>query len=225
MEEKLNNIGEMIGTAVDKSKKLKEGILKSEWEKIVGRLVNDSQPEYIKDGILTIVVKSPFFVHHFFGKKEEYIEKINKYFGKDVITDINVRSGEIDKERELYLNRENSEDETSKKEGLKSEQIKNKEQEKIEPEKKEDKSESFDMSEAGIIKKLSQLREMAQERERYLLSQGYRKCVVCGVIFEPTEDNEICKMCETAKKDREMKKNKEIQEFEEFEEDIEEGEE
>lgn len=224
MEEKLNNIGEMIGTAVDKSKKLKEGILKSEWEKIVGKLVNESQPEYIRNGVLTIIVNEPFFVHYFFGKKDEYIKKINNYFGKIVVTDINVRSGKIDEDREAYLNKENLETEITRKEEKKATDVESKEQKKVVTEKKEDKFEAFDMSEAGILKKLNQLMEMAQEREKYLLSQGYIKCKSCGLIFEPTEDKEICKMCETAKKDRELKKIKEIQEAEE-EEDIEEGEE
>ena len=187
MDEKLNNVGEMIDTAIDKSKKLKEGILKSEWEKIVGRLVNDSQPEYIKDGVLTIIVESPLFVHHFTGKKEHYIKEINKYFGKNIINDINIKNGKLNKDREIYLNKQE-------------------EQEEIKVEKEE--IEPLTITATGITKKISKLQEMAEEREKYLLSKGYKKCKGCGVIFEPIENEEFCMVCITAKINREKARAK-----------------
>ena len=187
MDEKLNNVGEMIDTAIDKSKKLKEGILKSEWEKIVGRLVNDSQPEYIKDGVLTIIVESPLFVHHFTGKKEHYIKEINKYFGKNIINDINIKNGKLNKDREIYLNKQEEKEEVKV------------EKEEIEP---------LTITATGIAKKISKLQEMAEERERYLLSKGYKKCKGCGVIFEPIENEEFCMVCITAKINREKARAK-----------------
>lgn len=187
MDEKLNNVGEMIDTAIDKSKKLKEGILKSEWEKIVGRLVNDSQPEYIKDGVLTIIVESPLFVHHFTGKKEHYIKEINKYFGKNIINDINIKNGKLNKDREIYLNKQEEKEEIKV------------EKEEIEP---------LTITATGIAKKISKLQEMAEERERYLLSKGYKKCKGCGVIFEPIENEEFCMVCITAKINREKARAK-----------------
>lgn len=187
MDEKLNNVGEMIDTAIDKSKKLKEGILKSEWEKIVGRLVNDSQPEYIKDGVLTIIVESPLFVHHFTGKKEHYIKEINNYFGKNIINDINIKNGKLNKDREIYLNKQE-------------------EQEEIKVEKEE--IEPLTITATGIAKKISKLQEMAEEREKYLLSKGYKKCKGCGVIFEPIENEEFCMVCITAKINREKARAK-----------------
>lgn len=187
MDEKLNNVGEMIDTAIDKSKKLKEGILKSEWEKIVGRLVNDSQPEYIKDGVLTIIVESPLFVHHFTGKKEHYIKEINKYFGKNIINDINIKNGKLNKDREIYLNKQEEKEEIKV------------EKEEIEP---------LTITATGIAKKISKLQEMAEEREKYLLSKGYKKCKGCGVIFEPIENEEFCMVCITAKINREKARAK-----------------
>ena len=187
MDEKLNNVGEMIDTAIDKSKKLKEGILKSEWEKIVGRLVNDSQPEYIKDGVLTIIVESPLFVHHFTGKKEHYIKEINKYFGKNIINDINIKNGKLNKDREIYLNKQEEKEEVKV------------EKEEIEP---------LTITATGIAKKINKLQEMAEERERYLLSKGYKKCKGCGVIFEPIENEEFCMVCITAKINREKARAK-----------------
>ena len=187
MDEKLNNVGEMIDTAIDKSKKLKEGIFKSEWEKIVGRLVNDSQPEYIKDGVLTIIVESPLFVHHFTGKKEHYIKEINKYFGKNIINDINIKNGKLNKDREIYLNKQEEKEEIKV------------EKEEIEP---------LTITATGIAKKISKLQEMAEEREKYLLSKGYKKCKGCGVIFEPIENEEFCMVCITAKINREKARAK-----------------
>lgn len=186
MDEKLNNVGEMIETAIDKSKRLKEGILRSDWEKIVGRLVNESQPEYIKDGVLTIVVESPLFVHHFTGKKEHYIKEINKYFGKNIVNDINIKNGKLNKDRDIYLNKEKEQEEEVQKEEL----------------------ESLEVTATGIAKKLNQLQKMAEEREKYLLSKGYIKCKGCGVIFEPVENEEFCMVCITAKINREKAKAK-----------------
>lgn len=188
MDEKLSNVGEMIDTAIDKSKRLKEGILKSDWEKIVGRLVNESQPEYIKDGVLTIVVESPLFVHHFTGKKEHYIKEINNYFGKNIINDINIRNGKLNKDRDVYLNKVEEQ-----------------------PEETQEEKEELELLEAtatGIAKKIGKLQKMAEEREKYLLSKGCKKCKGCGVIFEPIENEDFCMVCITAKINREKAKAK-----------------
>lgn len=184
---KISNVGEMVTKAITNSKPLKEGILKAEWEKIVGKFVDNSQPEYIKDGILTITVEGHAFMHHFMGKKDEYIEKINSYFGSELVRDLDIRSGKIDENREEYLDREEEE------------------QPQLKRVEKKEKINAFDTSEVGIIREIAKLQELAREREEYLLAHGCKKCKGCGVIFEvtdPEEDVEFCKVCLTAKKDR-----------------------
>ena len=103
MTQKLNNISEMIDTAVGKSRRLKEGILKAEWEKIVGKICEKCQPDYIKDKILYIRAESTFFIHHLTLEKAKYIKTINNYFDEEVVKDIVIRTGKLDENREEYL--------------------------------------------------------------------------------------------------------------------------
>lgn len=243
IDKKLSNVGEMINIAVDNSKSLKEGILKAEWLEIVGRVGNESQPEYIKDGVLTITVESPIFIHHFIGKKKEYIEKINQYFNRDLVQDIDIRSGTLDEKRSEYLNRdvsyeneyedeektedyddndytkdddfeEDYESEFDKEVYKEDEFDKEFEAEKeaeddIDEEIPKPKSdvETFDLSPEGIAKRIKYLEELSKKREKFLISKGYKKCKGCGVVFEPTENEEFCKVCTTAKLDRKIKNN------------------
>lgn len=116
MAEKLNSVSDMIDSAVGKSRRLKEGILKAEWEKIVGKICNECQPDYIRDGILYISVKSTFFIHHLTMEKSKYIQKINEYFGESVVTDISIRTGKLNEKREEYLARESEEESEEKQE-------------------------------------------------------------------------------------------------------------
>ena len=97
MTQKLNNISEMIDTAVGKSRRLKEGILKAEWEKIVGKICEKCQPDYIKDKILYIRAESTFFIHHLTLEKAKYIKTINNYFDEEVVKDIVIRTGKLEK--------------------------------------------------------------------------------------------------------------------------------
>ena len=72
----------------------------------------------------------------------------------------------------------------------------------------------------GIMEKIEYLRKIAMEREEYLLSHGYRKCKVCGMLYEGEE--EFCKVCIDNGKAKEylkkIGKNIHSKEFEESEE-------
>ena len=92
----------MIDTAVGKSRRLKEGILKAEWEKIVGKICEKCQPDYIKDKILYIRAESTFFIHHLTLEKAKYIKTINNYFDEEVVKDIVIRTGNLVHEYHLH---------------------------------------------------------------------------------------------------------------------------
>lgn len=183
MAEKLNSVSNMIDTAVGKSRRLKEGILKAEWEKIVGKICNECQPDYIKDGILYISVKSPFFIHHLTMEKGKYIQKINEYFGENIVTDISVRTGKLNEKRDEYLAKENKEEIEEKQEThIKKEEVLS----DLENSNTEERN-------LGILEKIAYLQKIAKEREEYLLSHGYKKCKICGMLYEGEED--FCKVC------------------------------
>ena len=199
MEKKSDNalfsVGASVEAAIGKSKKLKEGVLKSHWPKIVGRLSNDSQPEYIKDETLFITVQTSIFVHHFATNKNKYIDIVNAYFKAPVINNIVARIGTLSENRDEYLEPEE--------EVLPQEE---KQEDKSEDELNSSVIRDMDMSNEGIIKKLDYLRKIATEREKYLLSHGYKKCKSCGMIFESSEGEEFCKVCIEEKKDRKFRR-------------------
>lgn len=182
MAQDLNNVSEMIDTAIDKSMRLKEGVLKAEWEKIVGKICEKCQPEYIKDGVLYIRVESPVFIHHLTFEKNKYIEKVNKYFCKKVIKDIVVKTGKLSEIMNEYLDREKEEVIIEKKAKLKEDEI----AEELE-------NVALDGNNIGIMQKITYLRELAIEREKYLLANGYKKCKVCGMLYEGEEN--FCRVC------------------------------
>ena len=183
MAEKLSNVSEMIDTAVGKSRRLKEGILKAEWEKIVGKICEKCQPDYIKEGVLYIRAESPLFIHHLTLEKSKYIERINSYFDEEVVRDIVVRTGNLDENRDEYLNRE-SEDE-----GIENPEPHIKKEEVLE----ELQSSDIQRRNLGIMEKIAYLQKIAKEREEYLLSHGYKKCKVCGMLYEGEEA--FCRVC------------------------------
>lgn len=171
MAEKLSNVSEMIDVAIGKSRKLKEGILKSEWENIVGKICEKCQPDYIKDGILYIRAEGNVFIHHLSLEKGKYIEKINSYFKEEIIRDIVIKTGKLDENREEYLVHE----------------------EKKEPEIENESILEKEHQNFNILEKVAYLQKIAMEREKYLLSQGFKKCKVCGMLFEGEED--FCRVC------------------------------
>lgn len=181
MTQRLSNVSEMIDTAVEKSRRLKEGILKAEWEKIVGKICERCQPDYIKEKVLYIRAESPIFIHHLTMEKNKYIKRINEYFEEVVVEDIVVKTGKLDENREEYLDRD-SEEETINQQQL----IKDEELDKL-------KSSDVEKRNLGIMEKIAYLRKIAMEREEYLLSHGYKKCKVCGMLYEGEE--EFCKVC------------------------------
>lgn len=183
MAEKLNSVSDMIDSAVGKSRRLKEGILKAEWEKIVGKICNECQPDYIRDGILYISVKSTFFIHHLTMEKSKYIQKINEYFGESVVTDISIRTGKLNEKREEYLARESEEESEEKQEThIKKEEVL-----------ADLENSNVEKRNLGILEKIAYLQKIAKEREEYLLSHGYKKCKICGMLYEGEED--FCKVC------------------------------
>lgn len=171
MAEKLSNVSEMIDVAVGKSRRLKEGILKADWEKIVGKICEKCQPDYIKDGILYIKAEGNVFIHHLTLEKTNYINKINSYFKENVIKDIIIKTGKLDENREEYLNYE------------------------VKKEKKEENTSILEKEQVNlnILEKIAYLQKIAIEREEYLLSQGFKKCKICGMLFEGEE--EFCRVC------------------------------
>lgn len=213
MEKKSDNelfsVGATVEAAIGKSRQLKEGVLKAEWPKIVGRLANDSQPEYIKNRVLLITVETPVFLHYFTMNRKKYVDIVNDYFKSEVITDISIRTGVLNENRDEYMNCEDEVEEIFFEKPQEESKISSDDEQDISGDKNENYSvvKDGDMSASGIFKKIEYLKKIATEREKYLLSHGYKKCRSCGMIFQSDDQSEeFCKVCIEEKKDREFKR-------------------
>lgn len=208
MVEKLHNISDMIDTAVHKSRRLKEGILKADWEKIVGKICEKCQPDFIKDDILYIRVESPVFIHHFTFEKNKYIKLINEYFNEIVIKDILVKTGKLDENRDEYLVK--SEDKISEIKKIEDNKIIMSDINNMKNDLNIPQNEEINFA---ILEKVTKLQKMAIERENYLLSNGYKKCPLCGRLYEGTE--KFCRVCIDSGEVKKYLKSKESFEGEE----------
>ena len=94
----IENIGRMIERAIEKSRKLKEGILKAQWKNITGKLSEKSQVLYIKENMLYIVVKSSSVLHFMEMNKKKYIDKVNEILNANIINDMSFRISKIKEE-------------------------------------------------------------------------------------------------------------------------------
>ena len=55
------NVSEAVEEAIVKSRKLKEGIIRGHWRDIVGKLSRKSEPLWIKEGILYVLVEDSIY--------------------------------------------------------------------------------------------------------------------------------------------------------------------
>lgn len=208
MVEKLHNVSDMIDTAVHKSRRLKEGILKADWEKIVGKICEKCQPDYIKNGTLYIKAEGNVYIHHLNLEKDKYIEKINEYFGEKIIKNIEIKSGKLDENREDYLVK--SEKDKVENPKLENEKTTISDIDTMKSELNISPNEEINFS---ILEKITKLQRMAIERENYLLSNGYKKCPLCGRLYEGTE--KFCRVCIDSGEVKKYLKSKESFEGEE----------
>lgn len=174
----IENIGRMIERAIEKSRKLKEGILKAQWKDITGKLSEKSQVLYIKENMLYIVVESSSVLHFMEMNKKKYIDKVNEILNANIINNMSFRISKI-KEEEIYNdvytdNNNLSEEEVS-----------------------EDKYLDIDLNEMNIFQKIEYLKKSAEKKEQRLLKAGYKKCPECGAYFKSPKD--MCKVCQDKK--------------------------
>ena len=174
----IENIGRMIERAIEKSRRLKEGILKAQWKNIAGKLSEKSQVLYIKENVLYTAVENSSVLHFMEMNKKKYIEKVNEILNADIINDMSFRISKI-KEEEIY------DDMYMDNNNLSEEKV------------SEDKYLNIDFNEMDISQKIEHLKKSAEKKEQRLLEAGYKKCPEFGAYFKGTED--MCKICRDKK--------------------------
>lgn len=71
------------------------------WERAVGPYnAARARPESIKNGRLTVLVKSPVWIDHYSYMKDDFLKKINQALGAPMVQEIVFRVGEMEEEPE-----------------------------------------------------------------------------------------------------------------------------
>ncbi len=165
------SVSEAVEEAVVKSRKLKEGIIRGHWFEIVGNLSTKSEPLWIKEDTLYILVEDSVYLHHMSMNKNKYLKKIEEILKKVYVKDMRFKVSKVNKGEEYSVSLENKEN----KENF---------------EKKEFISELKDLD---LEKKIEILKRKSQEREEALRKEGYKKCNFCGTMF--LGEGNLCKPC------------------------------
>lgn len=172
----LFSVSKEIKEAFSKSRRLREGLLKACWHKVVDRLAQKTVPLCIKDEVLFVGVEDSLYLHHMSMNKNKYILKVQEILKNNEIKDMRFKISEIkivdygeDLDRVL-------------------------EEEKLENSEKLDSK----MENLSLEEKVAYLMEKSKEREKEMLEKGYKKCSLCGRLYLGFEDR--CAICCTNKR-------------------------
>lgn len=164
----VKSVKEAIEVAIEKSKKLKEAILKANWNAVVGELSKKTRLVYVKDQIAYIIVDGPIFLQHMRMSKEDIIKKANKLLKVEYLIDLKFKVGRVDLDTFFLekLNEEEKEIEIN----LSKDEIK-------------DINASLSELNGDIREKLLKLKVESLKRDKYLRAKGYKRCKQCGSYF------------------------------------------
>ena len=162
------NVSEAVEEAIIKSRKLKEGIIRGRWRDIVEKLSKKSEPLWIKEGILYVLVEDSIYLHHMSMNKNKYLKRILEILKKDYVKDIRFKVSKVQNCDYVDF---------------------------IEKNPNEDKKEEFisELKDLSLEEKIDILKKKAKEREDALKLKGYKKCDICGMMFFGEGDS--CKPC------------------------------
>ena len=162
------NVSEAIEEAIIKSRKLKEGIIRGHWRDIVEKLSEKSEPLWIKDGTLYVLVEDSMYLHHMSMNKNKYLKRVCDILKKEYVKDIRFKISKIQNlDYSNYMSTE----------------IKDKKNEEF----------TSELKNLTLDEKIDVLKRKAKEREQVLISKGYKKCDICGMMFLGEE--KVCKPC------------------------------
>ncbi|MFK4785870.1 hypothetical protein [Fusobacterium sp. MFO224] len=164
---KITSVGEMIRKGIQKSKTLRESLLKAYWRDIVGNMEVKSEVIKIKEDQLFIKVEGSANLHFMKMKETTYLNNIEKLLNGKFIQKINFRLGKIN--------------------------LNNKIQKEFERMEEIEEITEIDYSNYSLEERIKMLEEMSKIREQYLLENGYKKCIQCGNLFLGKENK--CPKC------------------------------
>ena len=181
MSQGIHNVKDIVGDALKSSRLLKQGIIKGNWEQIVGKdLGRKTYVAGVKERVLYVNTENPVMLHQLSFVKGSMLEEVNKFLGMDYIKDIMFRVKKREVEDFFY-------DEV--------------EEERFEPNqiKLNSSYKDFIDDETSVIEnveirnRIKKIMELSKKKEKFLLDEGNKKCKNCGVIFSGS--GKICINC------------------------------
>ena len=92
MSQGIHNVKDIVGDALKSSRLLKQGIIKGNWEKIVGKdLGRKTYVAGVKDRVLYVNTENPVMLHQLSFMKGTMLEEVNKFLEMEYIKDIMFR--------------------------------------------------------------------------------------------------------------------------------------
>ena len=92
MSQGIHNVKDIVGDALKSSRLLKQGIIKGNWEQIVGKdLGRKTYVAGVKERVLYVNTENPVMLHQLSFVKWNMLEEVNKFLGIDYIKDIMFR--------------------------------------------------------------------------------------------------------------------------------------
>ncbi len=93
---KILSVKDLIDEALKKSRKLKEIYIKINWIEIVGNLEKKSFPNYLKDGVLHVIVESSTVMHYMILNEDKYLKKCNEIINENYVKEIRYKIGNLE---------------------------------------------------------------------------------------------------------------------------------
>ena len=88
MSQGIHNVKDIVGDALKSSRLLKQGIIKGNWEKIVGKdLGRKTYVVGVKDRVLYVNTENPVMLHQLSFMKGTMLEEVNKFLEMEYIKD------------------------------------------------------------------------------------------------------------------------------------------
>ncbi len=170
----INQMNNMIESALVKSNTLRGAMLVGYWEEIVGNTHTYSEVAGIKEKILYVRVGNSSVLHHMNINQKNYIEKINHFLKGDYIEKIVFKLGKINIEQKLEL------------EKLKKDFQESKVEKRIIPK-------EYQVEKLNLEESIEYLAKESKKREEIALTKGYIKCKKCKSLF--SGKGNLCPSC------------------------------
>lgn len=180
------NLGGLIAgslKALDLERRIKEQTCLLVWDEVVGEQVAAAaQPEFVRDGRLFVVAKSPVWANELGFYKSEMIERLNRRVGARVLKDIVFKVGRLTRARSRDSGAEPRE--TPSAEGI---PLTNAELQEIEA--------AVSQAAPELADHVRHLLELAARVEKWKRSHGWTPCKRCGVLQDsPSGECPPCRM-------------------------------